>query len=268
MEDESVAIKKKMRWRPKDKSNDEDAIYDPNVVGFNKRPPSDDEESEDDDDEDEEEAEDNHDQDDKQKEKDENDEDKNDDKIDQVKNDKNIVNKFNERTQTQESTRKTDKRRGLGRQADTEKPISNPGTIDTPPVTKNIPVDRSEEVQKIRLKLPILAEEQTIMEAIGYNQIVILCGETGSGKTTQVPQYLYEAGYAEEKKICITEPRRVAAISMSKRVAYEMNLSPDIVSYQIRYDGNISDKTKICFVTDGILIREIQKVRRKFNREN
>lgn len=51
-------------------------------------------------------------------------------------------------------------------------------------------------VQEARLKLPILAEEQVVMEAINENPIVIICGETGSGKTTQVPQFLYEAGYA------------------------------------------------------------------------
>lgn len=58
-----------------------------------------------------------------------------------------------------------------------------------------IPVSRNEKIQESRLKLPILGEEQTIMEAISENSIVLLAGETGSGKTTQVPQFLYEAGY-------------------------------------------------------------------------
>lgn len=58
-----------------------------------------------------------------------------------------------------------------------------------------IPVSRNEKIQESRLKLPILGEEQTIMEAIRENSIVLLAGETGSGKTTQVPQFLYEAGY-------------------------------------------------------------------------
>lgn len=53
--------------------------------------------------------------------------------------------------------------------------------------------------QEARLKLPILAEEQVVMEAINENPIVIICGETGSGKTTQVPQFLYEAGYARQE---------------------------------------------------------------------
>ncbi|XP_059683552.1 probable ATP-dependent RNA helicase DHX37 [Gavia stellata] len=123
-----------------------------------------------------------------------------------------------------------------------------------------IPVDRSPEIQEARLKLPILAEEQVIMEAISENPIVIICGETGSGKTTQVPQFLYEAGYASSNgTIGITEPRRVAAVTMSQRVAKEMNLSHRVVSYQIRYEGNVTDETQIKFMTDGVLLKEIQK---------
>ncbi|KAF4798831.1 DEAH-box helicase 37 [Turdus rufiventris] len=123
-----------------------------------------------------------------------------------------------------------------------------------------VPVDRSPEMQEARLKLPILAEEQVVMEAINENPIVIICGETGSGKTTQVPQFLYEAGYASSGgTIGITEPRRVAAVSMSQRVAKEMNLSHRVVSYQIRYEGNVTDETQIKFMTDGVLLKEIQK---------
>ncbi|XP_069727447.1 probable ATP-dependent RNA helicase DHX37 [Phaenicophaeus curvirostris] len=122
-----------------------------------------------------------------------------------------------------------------------------------------VPVDRTPEIQEARLKLPILAEEQVIMEAISENPIVIICGETGSGKTTQVPQFLYEAGYASSGAIGITEPRRVAAVSMSQRVAKEMNLSHRVVSYQIRYEGNVTDETQIKFMTDGVLLKEIQK---------
>ncbi|XP_056232410.1 probable ATP-dependent RNA helicase DHX37 [Seriola aureovittata] len=123
-----------------------------------------------------------------------------------------------------------------------------------------IPVDRLPEIQDARLKLPVLAEEQVIMEAVRENPCVVICGETGSGKTTQVPQFLYEAGYASGSGIIgITEPRRVAAVSMSHRVAKEMNLSTRVVSYQIRYEGNVTDETKIKFMTDGVLLKEIQK---------
>nr|XP_015221336.1 PREDICTED: probable ATP-dependent RNA helicase DHX37 [Lepisosteus oculatus] len=123
-----------------------------------------------------------------------------------------------------------------------------------------IPVDRSPEIQAARLKLPVLSEEQAIMEAVRENHCVVLCGETGSGKTTQVPQFLYEAGYASGDAIVgVTEPRRVAAVSMSQRVAKEMNLSTRVVSYQIRYEGNVTSDTKIKFMTDGVLLKEIQK---------
>ncbi|XP_074897542.1 putative ATP-dependent RNA helicase DHX37 [Buteo buteo] len=137
-------------------------------------------------------------------------------------------------------------------QAASNKPSCKPAVF--------IPVDRSPEIQEARLKLPILVEEQVIMEAISENPIVIICGETGSGKTTQVPQFLYEAGYASSNgTIGITEPRRVAAVSMSQRVAKEMNLSHRVVSYQIRYEGNVTDETQIKFMTDGVLLKEIQK---------
>ncbi|RVE67907.1 hypothetical protein OJAV_G00086520 [Oryzias javanicus] len=122
-----------------------------------------------------------------------------------------------------------------------------------------VSVDRSPEVQEARLKLPILAEEQVIMEAVKENPSTVICGETGSGKTTQVPQFLYEAGYASNGMIGITEPRRVAAVSMSHRVAKEMNLPTRVVSYQIRYEGNVTSDTKIKFMTDGVLLKEIQK---------
>lgn len=140
------------------------------------------------------------------------------------------------------------------------KPVDK--TTKTAPIpyqpTVYVHVERTKEIQAARLKLPILSEEQVIMETINENSIIILTGETGSGKTTQIPQFLYEAGYAEKKMIGITEPRRVAAISMSKRVATEMNLSTDIVSYLIRFEGNVSSKTKIKFMTDGVLLKELE----------
>ncbi|QQP49404.1 Putative ATPdependent RNA helicase kurzlike, partial [Caligus rogercresseyi] len=124
-----------------------------------------------------------------------------------------------------------------------------------------VPLNRTPDIVSSREKLPIIAEEQAIMEAISENPVLVLAGETGSGKTTQVPQFLYEAGYAQDgKMIGVTEPRRVAAVSMSKRVAQEMNLDfGEEVGYQIRFEGNSTDSTKIKFMTDGVLLREIEK---------
>lgn len=121
-----------------------------------------------------------------------------------------------------------------------------------------VSLDRKPEVQEARLKLPILGEEQRIIEAITENPVVIITGETGSGKTTQVPQFLYERGYAQSKMIGITEPRRVAAFSMSERVAKEMNLTSKEVSYLIRFEGNVTPETKVKFMTDGVLLKEVQ----------
>uniref|UniRef100_A0A915NNK3 RNA helicase n=2 Tax=Meloidogyne TaxID=189290 RepID=A0A915NNK3_9BILA len=119
-------------------------------------------------------------------------------------------------------------------------------------------VQRAECIQEMRQRLPIICEEQPIVEAINENPVVVICGETGSGKTTQVPQFLYEAGYTSNGHLIgITEPRRIAAISMASRVGDELGIS-EISSYQIRYEGNKTDLTKILFMTDGVLLKELQ----------
>ncbi|TMW49945.1 hypothetical protein DOY81_004984 [Sarcophaga bullata] len=132
-------------------------------------------------------------------------------------------------------------------------------SLAPPRSTVYVPVLRDPEIQAARLKLPILAEEQHVMEVINENNIIIVAGETGSGKTTQIPQFLYEAGYCDNNKLIgVTEPRRVAAIAMSKRVGQEMNLSEKEVSYLIRFEGNVTPETKIKFMTDGVLLKEIE----------
>lgn len=128
----------------------------------------------------------------------------------------------------------------------------------------NVQVDRPLEVQEARLGLPIMAEEQKILEAIYNHSTVVIWGATGSGKTTQVPQFLYEAGFGSPSSpnpgmIGVTQPRRVAAVSMAKRVGDELGGAAEKVAYQIRFDSSVSDKTAIKFMTDGILIREIAK---------
>lgn len=137
-----------------------------------------------------------------------------------------------------------------------EKPIEKP--LEPVKPATYVHVQRKADIQEARLKLPILSEEQVIMEAITENPIVIIAGETGSGKTTQVPQFLYEAGFAKEQMIGVTEPRRVAAISMAKRVGTEMSLGLGEVSYLIRFEGSATDRTKIKFMTDGVLLKEIE----------
>ncbi|KAI2633870.1 DEAH-box RNA helicase [Xylaria nigripes] len=123
-------------------------------------------------------------------------------------------------------------------------------------------VKRSGDIQEARLKLPVVAEEQRIMEAIHNNNVVIICGSTGSGKSTQVPQMLFEAGYGSPDsltpgQIVVTQPRKVAAVSVSQRVSTELGSHFNTVAYQIRFEGTASEKTRLKFVTDGVLLREI-----------
>ncbi|KAK3698389.1 putative ATP-dependent RNA helicase DHR1 [Vermiconidia calcicola] len=141
-----------------------------------------------------------------------------------------------------------------------------------------ITIPRSEEVQAARLELPVVQEEQKIMEAINANPVVVVCGATGSGKTTQVPQMLLENGYASSISnakgtavqqdappqsrgmIGVTQPRRVAATSVATRVSNEFGVEcGKCVAHQVRYDTNVGKDTAIKFMTDGILLREIQQ---------
>jgi len=126
----------------------------------------------------------------------------------------------------------------------------------------SVQVDRPEEIQNARLGLPVVGEEQKIMEAIHNNPAIVIWGATGSGKTTQLPQFLFEAGYGNPESpnpgmIGVTQPRRVAAVSMAKRVGDELGQYSKQVSYQIRFESTASSKTAIKFMTDGILLREI-----------
>ncbi len=107
--------------------------------------------------------------------------------------------------------------------------------------------------------LPILEHQQEIKELFKNNDTFVLVGETGSGKTTQLPLIIREVSDADAK-ICITQPRRVAARSVSKYVAHNVGCKlGEEVGYQIRFDDHTSEGTKINFVTDGILLKKIQE---------
>ena len=108
-----------------------------------------------------------------------------------------------------------------------------------------------------RKGLPIYHLKSQLVEAINQHQILVVIGETGSGKTTQMTQYLHEEGYHMKGKIGCTQPRRVAAMSVAKRVSEEFGcrLGED-VGYTIRFEDCTTENTKIKYMTEGMLLRE------------
>ena len=116
----------------------------------------------------------------------------------------------------------------------------------------------NEDIKATRQSLPAYKSRNSLLSMIRENQVSIIIGETGSGKTTQLPQYLYEDGFTSNGKIIgVTQPRRVAAMSVAKRVAQEMDVKiKEEVGYTIRFEDFSSSNTKIKFMTDGILLRE------------
>ncbi|KAJ9476741.1 putative Pre-mRNA-splicing factor ATP-dependent RNA helicase PRP43 (putative) [Pseudozyma hubeiensis] len=127
-----------------------------------------------------------------------------------------------------------------------------------------------------RTALPITSGKEAIIEAVRKNDTVVILGETGSGKTTQIPQFLFEAGFARKapvQMIGVTQPRRVAATSLARRVAVEMG-QPDpavlpsvkgkartaaggLVGYSIRFEDRTTRNTRVKFMTDGMVLREM-----------
>ena len=107
--------------------------------------------------------------------------------------------------------------------------------------------------------LPISEEKDRIVRLISENQVLIVSGETGSGKTTQLPKFCLEAGRGVEGRIACTQPRRIAAITVAARIAEEMGQQPgESTGYKIRFSDKLSDETVVKMVTDGMLLSETQ----------
>ncbi|ESQ55769.1 hypothetical protein EUTSA_v10024349mg [Eutrema salsugineum] len=116
----------------------------------------------------------------------------------------------------------------------------------------------AEKDKEERNMLPIHAYRDELLKLIEENQVLVIVGETGSGKTTQIPQYLREAGYTKRGKIGCTQPRRIAAMSVASRVAQELGVKlGHEVGYSIRFEDCTSDKTVLKYMTDGMLLREL-----------
>jgi pre-mRNA-splicing factor ATP-dependent RNA helicase DHX38/PRP16 len=116
---------------------------------------------------------------------------------------------------------------------------------------------QSKSLKEQREYLPAFAVREDLLRVIRDNQVVIVVGETGSGKTTQLTQFLYEDGYAKLGMIGCTQPRRVAAMSVAKRVSEEMECRlGSTVGYAIRFEDCTSKETMIKYMTDGVLLRE------------
>jgi len=114
----------------------------------------------------------------------------------------------------------------------------------------------ADKLLKDRKSLPVYLYKAPLLEAVRDYQVLIIVGETGSGKTTQIPQYLHEVGYSKIGKIGCTQPRRVAAMSVAARVAKEYGCKVGHeVGYNIRFEDCTTDRTIIEYMTDGMLLR-------------
>lgn len=173
----------------------------------------------------------------------------------------------------QEAKEREAKAQAQRRQQTTNDPLtaskSGAGTTDVPPdmpewklaSTRGKPVTygkrTSLSLDEQRRSLPVYDFRQQFLDAVRDNQIIIVVGDTGSGKTTQLTQYLVEEGMEYGRKVACTQPRRVAAMSVAKRVAEEFGSKVgQEVGYTVRFDDCTSPRTKIKYMTDGMLQRE------------
>lgn len=142
-----------------------------------------------------------------------------------------------------------------GRDIAIERPVNGNDTSDTVVYNPN----SSLSISLQRQRLPIFMHRTNILYLLEKFETVIIVGETGCGKSTQIPQYLHESGWTSEKwKVCVTQPRRVAVVSVAMRVAEERgSFIGEEIGYSIRFDDCCNpESTRVKFVTDGVLLRE------------
>ena len=108
-------------------------------------------------------------------------------------------------------------------------------------------------------QLPVYREKERILDALAHHPVVVVESPTGSGKTTQLPLILHEAGYAKQGVIGVTQPRRIAAVGVSEYIARQLNVSiPSLVGYKMRFEDRTTLETRIKIMTDGTLLQEIK----------
>lgn len=140
--------------------------------------------------------------------------------------------------------------------AETVNQMAESGEIN--PYTNKIYSKNYYKILETRMKLPVYERKDEIIEAVRNSKVTIIEGSTGSGKTTQIPRFLLEANIiSPSQKIICTQPRRVAAINVAQRVADEMDIELGAeVGYCVRFDARETSKTRLTYMTDGLLMRE------------
>jgi len=109
------------------------------------------------------------------------------------------------------------------------------------------------------IELPVYKNQEKILSMLKNNQTLVVESPTGSGKTTQLPVILYEAGYAQNGIIGVTQPRRIAAVSVSEFIARQCStVIPGLIGYKMRFADMTNHETKIKIMTDGILLQEMK----------
>ena len=107
--------------------------------------------------------------------------------------------------------------------------------------------------------LPVYSQKQKILDALEKNRVIVVESPTGSGKTTQMPIILHEAGYSQAGVIGVTQPRRIAVLSVSEFIAKQLKCErPDVIGYKMRFADVTDERTKIKIMTDGILLQELK----------
>jgi len=114
--------------------------------------------------------------------------------------------------------------------------------------------------------LPVYKERERILKALEQHQVVVVESPTGSGKTTQLPIILHEAGYTQRGVVGVTQPRRIAALSVSDYIALQLQVPlGSFVGYKMRFDDVTSPNTRLKIVTDGTLLQEIKNDPKLYN---